>query len=155
MSAVYKIKDDYFDDSFLLVALHSSLEDYAIAYGLNSVLRAKFKRSRADFDLSDSRCFPYYEWEDEYNYRYWVLVSNHSSKQELVNNNDLFQYETTYSRPRLIPELKEVDYFLKIEEDEETMDADTIIKTLLGNPKIMAAYEVDVNKLKSRNNLIF
>jgi hypothetical protein len=84
-----------------------------------------------------------------------VLVSNQSAKKESVTNNDLFQYETTYSTPRLIPELKEVDYFLKIEGDEDTMDSNKIIKTLLGNPKIMAAYEVDINKLKSRNNLIF
>lgn len=155
MSAVYKIKDDFFDESFLLVALHSTLEDYAIAYGLNSVLKSNFKRGKADFDLSENRSFPYYDWEDELNYRYWVLVSNQSAKKESVTNNDLFQYETTYSTPRLIPELKEVDYFLKIEGDEDTMDSNKIIKTLLGNPKIMAAYEVDINKLKSRNNLIF
>lgn len=155
MSAVIKIKDEFFDDSFILVALHSTLEDYAIAYGLNRALKAKFKRNREDFDLSDNRSFPYYDWEDELNYRYWVLVSNHSSKKELVANNDLFQYETTYSTPRLIPELKEVDYFLKIEDEDDTMDDDDIIKTLLGIPKIMAAYQVEVNKLKSRNNLIF
>ncbi len=155
MSAVHKIKDDFFDDTFFLIALHSTLEDYAIAYGLNGILKAKFRRSREDFDLSEISSFPYYEWEDEYNYRYWVLVSNHSSKKELVINNDLFENETTYSTPRLIPELKEVDYFLKIDDDEETLDGNTIIKTLQGIPKIMAAYEVDVNKLKSRNNLIF
>lgn len=155
MSAVYKIKDDLFDDSFLLVALHSSLEDYSIAYGLNNVLKTKFMRNRADFDLSENRSFPFYDWEDEYNYRYWVLVSNHSSKKELVSNNDLFQYETTYSTPRLIPELKEVDYFLKIEDDEDSLNGEDIIKTLLGIPKVMAAYQVEVNKLKSRNNLIF
>ena len=155
MSAVHKIKDDFFDDTFFLIALHSTLEDYAIAYDLNGVLKTKLKRGRTDFDLSENRSFPYYEWEDEYNYRYWVLISNSSSKKELVTNNDLFQYETTYSTPRLIPELKEVDYFLKIEEDDNTMDGNDIIKTLLGMPSIRAAYEVELKKLKSKNNLIF
>lgn len=155
MSTVYKIKDDFFDESFLLVALHCSLEDYSMAYGLNNVLKANFKRNREDFELSENQSFPYYEWEDEFNCRYWVLFSNHSSKKEMVTNNDLFQYETTYSIPRLIPELKEVDYFLKIEDEDDTLNEDDIIKTLLGTPKIMAAYKVEANKLKSRNNLIF
>lgn len=155
MSAVYKIKDDFYDDSFLLVALHSTLEDFAIAYGLNKVLKSRFKRNRNGFELAENRLFPFYEWEDEFNYRYWVLIANHSSKKELVNNNDLFQNESTFSTPRLIPELKEVDYFLKIEEDNDNMVGEEIIKTILGMPKIMAAYEVDTNKLKSKNNLIF
>lgn len=156
MSAVYRIKDNFYDDSFLLVALHSTLEDYAVAYGLNRVLKAKFKRNQTDFDLSENRSFPYYSWEDNLNYRYWVLVANHSTKKEqIANNNDLFQNESTYSTPKLIPELKEVDYFLKIEDDDETMDGEEIVRKLTGMPKIMASYEVDINKLKSRNNLIF
>ncbi|MFX0556208.1 IPExxxVDY family protein [Maribacter sp. CXY002] len=154
MAAVYKINDDFYDDSFLLIALHSVLEDYSIAYRLNSILKSNFKRTKKDFDLGAYKSFACYEWQDEYNDRYWLLMGNQSLKQELINNNNLFQNETTYSTPRLIPELKDVDYFLKIQMDDSVVSED-ITKTILGMPKVMAAYEVDANKLKSKNNLIF
>lgn len=154
MAAVYKLNEDFYDDSFLLIALHSTLEDYAIAYRLNDIFNSNFKRSKIDFDLGENKIFPCYEWQDEYNDRFWVLIGNQSLKRELVNNNDLFQNESTYSTPRLIPELKDVDYFLKIQMEERNV-TDEITKTILGMPKVMAAYQVDANKLKSKNNLIF
>lgn len=155
MASVYKINDDFYDDSFFLIALHSTLEDYAVAYRLNHILKSNLKRAKTDFELTTNSSFPFYEWQDELNDRYWILVANHSTKKELVTNtNDLFQNESTYSTPRLIPELKEVDYFLKIE-DDGSIDCEEIIKLLLGMPRIMAAYEVDADKLKSKNNLIF
>lgn len=154
MTAIHKIDDDFYDDSFLLIAMHSTMADYAVAYELNAALKANFKRTKKNFDLAENSIFPCFEWQDTFQDRYWVLVANHSLKQELLANNDLFQNEATYSVPRLVPELKDVDYFLKIEEDEG-QDSGTIIKNILAMPRIMAAYEVDTNKLKSKNNLIF
>ncbi|MFD0799154.1 IPExxxVDY family protein [Maribacter chungangensis] len=152
--AVYKINEDFYDDSFLLIAIHSSLEDYTLVYHLNKTLKTNFKRSNTDFDLSENSSFPWFDWVDQFNDRYWVLVANQSTKQELQVNNDLFQNETTYSRPRLVPEYKEVDYFLKIEE-EEGLESDEIIKVLTKMPKVITAYAVSTDKLKSKKNLIF
>jgi hypothetical protein len=154
MVAVYKISEDFYDDSFLLIAIHSSLEDYAIVYHLNQALKAKFKRSKKDFDLSKNSSFPWFDWVDQFHDRYWVLITNQSTKQELLVNNDLFQNETTYNRPRLIPEYKEVDYFLKIEE-AEGLESDVIVKILTKMPKVITAYAVETDKLKSKKNLIF
>ncbi len=154
MTAIHKIDDDFYDDSFLLIAMHSTIADYAIAYELNATLKANFKRTKKDFDLAENSIFPCYEWQDTFHDRYWVLVANHSIEQELLANNDLFQNEAIYNVPRLVPELKDVDYFLKIEEDE-MQGSDAIIKNILTMPKVMAAYEVDIDKLKSKNNLIF
>lgn len=152
--AVYKINEDFYDDSFLLIAIHSSLEDYTLVYHLNKTLKTNFKRSNTDFDLSENSSFPWFDWVDQFNDRYWVLVANQSTKQELQVNNDLFQNETTYSRPRLVPEYKDVDYFLKIEE-EESLESDEIIKILTKMPKVITAYAVSTDKLKSKKNLIF
>ena len=154
MTAIHKIDDDFYDDSFLLIALHSTLADYALAYQLNKILKANFKRTKKDFDLAENSVFSCFEWQDTYQDRYWVLVANPSLKQELLTNNDLFQDEATYRIPRLIPELKDVDYFIKVEEDGE-QGCDEIIKKVLTMPKVMAAYEVDMKKLRSKNNLIF
>lgn len=154
MAAVYKIDSDFYNDSFLLIALHSTLEDYAIMYFLNQSLKANFKRNKRDFDLAEGSSFSVYEWEDNYHDRFWTLIANRSSKRTVLANNDLFHNEHTYVKPRLIPELKEVDYFLRIE-DDSTLGQEQIIKKVLTVPKIMAAYHVETNKLKSKNNLIF
>jgi hypothetical protein len=55
----------------------------------------------------------------------------------------------------LLPEFKKADYFLKIDNTEDTINV-TKIKTLLNTiDSISAVYTVDTNKIKSKNNLIF
>ncbi|MNE08258.1 hypothetical protein D3C80_1009040 [compost metagenome] len=55
----------------------------------------------------------------------------------------------------LLPEFKKVDYFLKIENSEDTISVSDIIATLNTIEGISTVYEVDMNKIKSKNNLIF
>lgn len=154
MAAVYKLSEDFYDDSFALIAIHTSLEDHVLVYGVNQILQTSFKRKKIDFELNKSGCFPWFEWSDEFQDKYWVLISNLSLKKQQQANMDLFQNETTFSIPRLIPEHKDVDYFLKIEEGE-SVDIEKIVKTLMKMPKVITAYTLDTNKLKSKNNLIF
>lgn len=154
MAAIYKINDDFYDESFILIALHTTLEDYALVYGLNQSMKARFKRAKNNFNLAENKSFPIFEWDDVFHDRYCVLVANHSSEQKLIANNDLFQNETTYTKPRLLPEYKDVDYLLKIETEKE-IKIDALIKKILMLPRVMAAYELSIEKLKSKNNLIF
>lgn len=154
MAAVFKISDDFYDESFILIAMHTPMEDYSLAYALNQNLNSRFKRKAVDFELSLNRSYSFFEWEDSYNDRYWVLMGNQSTKQEVLANNDLFKNENTFTRPRLLPEYKDVDYLLKIETDEE-FDTNELIKNVLGIPQVITAYEIETNKLKSKNNLIF
>ena len=115
---------------------------------------AKFVRAKKNFNLAENKSFPIFEWEDEYNDMYWVLIANHSSEKELIVHDDLFKNETTFKTPRLLPEYKDVDYLLKIE-TEKDFDINSIIKKIQTLPRIMAAYEISTEKLKSKNNLIF
>ena len=154
MVAVHKITEDFYEDSFILIALHSSLPDYALTYAINSSLKAAFKRSKKDLDLSSIISFPFFEWEDEINDRYWTLITNSSRNKENVITADLFKDEVTFTRHYLIPEHKEIDYFLKIEEEDAHMVED-ILKALATIPKIITAYKIDAENLKSKNNLIF
>lgn len=154
MAAVYKLNEDFYDDSFALIAIHSTLEDYALVYGVNQILQTSFKRAKNDFELTENSCFPWFEWSNVFQDTYWVLISNLSVKKEKQVNKDLFQNETTFSIPRLIPEHKDVDYFLKIE-DDESIDIEKTVKTLMKMPKVITAYALEIDKLKSKNNLIF
>lgn len=154
MVAVHKITEDFYEDSFTLIALHSSLEDHALAYALNLGTKSLFKRALKDLEISEHMSFPFFEWQDDINDRYWTLITNTSIKKESLAGRDLFQDESSFARHHLVPEHKDVDYFIKIEHDDDLNDA-ALIKMLLSIPKMITAYTVDANKLKSKNNLIF
>ena len=154
MITTHKVFEDFYEETFALVALHSSLDDYAMVYALNNSLKTKLKRSPADLDMSENFSFPFFEWKDELNHRSWTLITNCSSREESAGSEDLFKNEISYTTHYLIPEHREVDYFLKIEQDDEEID-EALIKAILGIPKIITAYSIDIDKLKSKNNLIF
>ena len=52
----------------------------------------------------------------------------------------------------LIPEKREVDYFLKVEGDE---DPPGLLDKLLSIPRLVTAYRLDASGLKSKHNLIY
>jgi len=144
MTAVHKIMGDFYEDPFDLVAVHSSLEDYELVYFINLHLKSRLRRSRNDFELSPEVSFPIFEWKDEANEVHWSLITNSSVSENNAPRTDLFKEEKAYMAHRLVPERKEVDYFLKIENSQGTLEIE-IVKPLLS----------DVDSLKSKNNLIF
>ncbi len=154
MAALYKISEDFYDEDFTLIALHSSREDYSLVYALNACLKLKLKRTKKDLEITSNGMFPFFDWRDEINDRYYTLVSNNSVGKEELNVGNLFQDQPSITAYSLIPEYKDVDYFLKVAHDELDLE-EKILKAVLTIPKVITAYSVDVNKLKSRNNLIF
>ena len=154
MVAVHKIIGDFYEDSFTLIALHSSIEDFAMVYAINLYIKSIFKRSSKDLELSEHMSFPLFEWQDDLHDRYWALIANESTKKESLVREGLFMDETSFVKRHLVPEYKEVDYFIKIEHDDD-LDKDKLLKSLLAIPKMVTAYSIDADKLKSKNNLIF
>lgn len=155
MGAVHKISECFFEDSFSLIALHSSLEDYALGYILNKNLKSNFKRAKKDLDVNQHISFPIFNWEDIENDNYWTLIANKTSYED--NNREqgsLFANVTSYTTHHLIPEYKEADYFIKIEQVDKVIE-ESALKLIMGIPKIMTAYTIDTHNLKSKNNLIF
>jgi len=154
MATTHRIPDDFFEESFSLIAIHSSLEDYALAYTLNRCLKTRFARLRTDLDIDNGISFPIFEWKDTANDRYWTLISNISRKQEKGEALNLFTNEPPFTTYHLIPEFRDVDFFMKIE-GEQAANEDELIKELGGIPNLIAAYGIDPEKLKSRKYLIF
>lgn len=154
MVAVHKITDDFHEDSFTLVALHSSMEDHAMVYAINLCLKSNFKRSSKDLDLSQHISFPIFEWRDDGNDSYWTLMSNKSQQEENFVRGGLFENEPLFSKHYLLPEYKESDYLLKIEHEDDALEEQTV-KQLLTIPNVITAYVLNVDHLKSKSNLIF
>lgn len=159
MAAVHKLTEDLYEDSFDLIALHTSLEDFALGYALNIALKSNFKRRRRDLDISGRVTIPIFEWKDDLKDRYWTFFTNKGVSQDMGAENGLFKEELSYRKHPMLLEYREVDYFLKIEQDgsdnyRQTENENTIAK-LLTISKVITAYTVETQKLKSKNNLIF
>ncbi len=145
---------DISEDAVSLIAIHSSLEDYALAYAINQSLKSSFKRTLSDLEMAENVSFPIFDWKNKVNDEYWTLITNSQITKEESNEGGLFINEPLHKRHHLIPEHKEVDYFLRIE-PETISDIEQILKLILTIPKVLTAYTVDSTELKSKNNLIF
>ncbi|MGB7393154.1 MAG: IPExxxVDY family protein [Pricia sp.] len=163
MVAVHRLSADIYEADFDLIALHSHLKDYALAYSLNLFLKSGFCRRRTDLDISSHIRIPIFEWKDDINERYWTFFANHGKSNEKLGEDGarkgLFVGQPSGNHFHMVPEYREADYFLKIEqegfESHRKAQNGRLVKSLQGIPKIWMAYSIETEHLKSRNNLIF
>jgi hypothetical protein len=161
--AVHKLHIDEFDEiDYQLIAIHTSLEDYRLAYFINQNLPILLKKSNNTIQISNKEGetqFTRFIYEDEKTGISWDLIQN--QKDMLVSsqksNQGLFaESNSSFStKIYLIPEFKKVDYFLKIENASSEIDIEMITSHLKKIARISTVYSVEVEKIKSKNNLIF
>ncbi|MBX2828901.1 MAG: IPExxxVDY family protein [Flavobacteriaceae bacterium] len=156
------ILDDDFLEDFSLIAIHCSEEDYKLAYLINSFLGFRLGRMKEDvvFTLEETEIsFPIFQFHYEAQYTQYYLVGN-KCKWEMKKENEgmgLFggsgseKIVTSY----LLPELEQPDYFLKIESDGTQVPIRKYIAMINEINQVISAYEVDGDKIKSNNHLIF
>ena len=154
MPIIYKISEDITEDAISLIAIHSNLEDYTLVYAINQCLKSNFKRTRTNLEISQDVSFPLFEWKNTISDELCALITNKKIIKKQLNEDGLFKNNPLHIRHYLIPEYKDVDYFLRIEPESIEGKKD-ILKLILTIPKVITAYIVDTTKLKSKNNLIF
>lgn len=154
MVTKHKIHIDYYDNDFSLLAIHSSLDDHAMVYALNHNLQLRLVRERNDLNLGEGIEFPVFGWEDEFNDIFWSLLSNTCQVEEKMTGLDLFQNETSPTQYHLIPERKEVDFFLKIESDDTDL-LDEALERLARIPQVITSYAIEPKELKSIENIMY
>lgn len=151
--------DDFNDDTYSLLAIHCTIEDYRVAYLLNQQLQINLQRKPQDLDFQyTASSFSIYEWEDTNHRVIWNLVSNVCKKEEegLVSTGSLFDTPRKVLRTHnLIPEYKKVNYLLKIDNDGNHVNEKAIIHKIQEISQIAAVYSIDISQLKSKDNLIF
>lgn len=152
--------DDFFEENFLLVAIHSHAEAYKIAFMLNKHVRISFYRTD---DVDEQRdeivayypLFTYYDIVQNCDY---FLVGN-KVKTEAINppatTQSLFEEAVQSLDCTLLPEYKKVDYFIKIEDPPERFSIQEFIEKIKKIPLINTAYQIDQSHIKSKENLIF
>ena len=161
--AIHKLDLGEFDEiDYHLIAIHTSLEDYRLAFFINQKLPINLSKSLNEIQINIKEGetkfsrFYYHNIEKEIS---WNLIQNKGAvvQQKKDNSQNLFSNLTleVATKVYLLPEFKKVDYFLKIENLDETMNM-TIIKTALNAiDNISTIYTVETNTIKSKNNLIF
>ena len=148
--------EDFYEDNYTLIAIHTALEDFKLAYLLNNNLDTLFSKAiySLDFESKDSKSsFSVYNYiNEEYDFE-WYLISN-SYTEERTNASDTIVLATE-TNTYLIPEKKKVDYFIKIvgEPTQETIYK-TVDKIKQIN-QVVTSYTVEINSLKSKQFLIF
>jgi hypothetical protein len=156
--AIHKIQiNDFVSDDYELIAVHSSLDDYKLAYTLNKVLGIQLSKNLANIEVAipeGKSAFSNYIFDDEKNDVIWTLIEN---KTTIINSNkqttSLFEQDdiTVF----LLPEFKKADYLIKIENIDYGFDSEAILEKIQEIKNVTMAYTIDITNLKSKNNLIF
>jgi len=155
--AVYTLEfNDFSNDDYTLIGIHTSLNDYKLAYLLNKHLQINFVRASYNLDFTQEKnqaSYTVYEHSNTENDFDWFLISN-TYKTTLTTTPSGFFNENEY-KMYLVPEKKKVDFFLKIKGE---IDFEHIVKTIEKInqiPQIITSYKVEVESLKSKDFLIF
>ena len=156
--AIHKIQiNDFVSDDYELIAVHSSLDDYKLAYMLNKELGIQLSKNIAYVEIAipeGKSAFSNYIFDDEKNDVVWTLIEN---KTTIINSNKQTTslFEQVDITVFLLPEFKKADYLIKIENIDYGFDSESIIEKIQEIKNVTTAYTIDITNLKSKNNLIF
>ena len=161
--AIHKLDFDDFDEiNYSLIAIHTSLEDYRLAYFINQKLHINLNKNIKEIQITVKEGvahfsrFHYYEKKKDVS---WDLIQNKNEviNQQKTENQSLFSNigMEVATRVYMLPEFKKADYFLKIENSEDNSNPLEILNLLNTIENVATTYLVDTDNIKSKNNLIF
>ena len=152
----HSLGQDICEEEYSLIGIHTTLEDFKLAYLLNKNLGTSFYKSKEDLNfekMEKQTSFSIFNYlNKEYDFD-WFLIANSSKRENQTESNELLL--TSETKTYLIPEKKKVDFFIKISGNlDYSFVAETIdkIKTI---DQVITSYSIDKNTLKSKDFLIF
>lgn len=133
--------DIEFDYSFHLLAIVSALRDYRLAHFLNKMLTFDFSR-KEDIEIKlpkrqRTAYFSIFEYLNKIDKLNFHLMGN------------------KYGQDLMVPELRQIDFILKIQGDIMPEHLQEISEVLRAIPNIQTVFTVEPLSLKSRQNLLF
>ncbi len=138
-----KLKIEY-DFDFILLALNANVKPYKLAWAVNSELNLNLVRQdNISLEFTSERYLSIINYLAQSEYQKVRLLGNKSEEA-----NDQIS-------PYLIPELKNFDYLIVLENESNTFDENAFISSTKRIPFVQFVTKVDLQNLKSRDNLIF
>lgn len=140
------------DDEYFLIGIHTTLEDYKLAYLLNKNLGTSFSKLKEglDFDKTSFSLFNYSNKKYDFE---WFLLANSAKRENQTESNKLLLIAET--KMYLIAEKKKVDFFIKISGSVQYNFVLETINKIKKIDQVITSYSIDKNTLKSKDFLIF
>jgi hypothetical protein len=133
-----------YEYDFQLIGIVCSLKEYKLAWMLNKSLHIKLiKEPDIVFEFLQ---------EASFSISNFIFTTENGTLRLLKNK--AYEYNNVKS-PFLIPELKEYDYFLKLECLDNSFSVNGIIDALKEIKQIIYIKNLNISELKSKENLIF
>lgn len=159
--AVHKLTfDDWEESHFELIAIHTTVEDFRLAFLMNRELPILLKNIPSPSKLNENPIahhFNRFEFKDHKNDMCWHLIQNKILvKNENPKNSVLFEEAEESLKPfYLLPEYKKVDFVCKIEGEPYQIETLKICNAIKQIPWVSMTYPIEFSKIKSKNHLIF
>ena len=154
----HKLNLNQFPENYHLIAIHSDLDEFRLAFFLNKKLNIGLKRKNNDIYFSEQDAnYSSYEFLDDTKYLKWIFFSNKSLVSEKSTDQDLSLFgkgSTALNEINLLSQQKSVDYFLIIENIANKTYIDKVLKKISEISGVITSFLSD-NKLENKENLIF
>ncbi len=148
-----------YEKEYNLFALRSNLEDYRLAYFLNKCPEFLFKRMPKDLhSVINGKNIYFSTFEDnslDYEKSCYLISNKSLYRTRFETNNNLFPAGLFMNNAFLIPELSKFDFLLKLIGVWKKNEIKTISKNLNMITEINSETHINLNKIKSINNLVF
>ena len=154
----YKLNLNQFPEDYHLIAIHSNLDEFRLAFFLNKKLNIQLKRKTNDIYLAhyDAK-YSVYEFLDKTKYLKWVFFTNKSFVSNNIIEDDLSlfsEFNLVQNKISLINHHKSVDYFLIIENVANKKYVDKVLKKISEISGVITSF-ISKNELDNKENLIF
>lgn len=127
---------------FELLGLVSPVKDYKMAWLINQILGLNLVRTEEIFiEFLNTPNLEISQYFLSLPHGYIQLLKNKS-----LNSSQQLAY--------LVPELRNMDYFLLVQDETGQTDLSYFASLLAKNPLIQSAVRLDVSKIKSKENLL-
>jgi hypothetical protein len=133
-----------YDFDFEIIGIVSSERSFKLAWLLDDSLHLDLARI-SDFDLDFSNGV-------SLSFANFIHRTEHNSYQLLKNK--ALKYEKT-SKPFLLPELKQFDYLLRIDNMTRGIDIESVKQTLSSLSQIQLCQIINLEDVKEKENLIY
>ncbi len=154
----HKLNLNQFPENYHLIAIHSDLDEFRLAYFLNKNLNISLKRKNNDIYFAEQDAnYSSFEFLDDTKYLKWIFFSNKSLVSEKKSNNDygLFgQINSALNEVSLLNHQKSVDYFLIVENIANNTYIEKVLKKISEISGVITSF-MSENKLENKENLIF
>ena len=148
----HRLSSDDLENDYTLIAIHSNTEPYKLAFKINQKLKIQLKRCSYDvsFDGNSSMFNLYKHISETYNTKLYLILNKSISEKKIK---DQLLFENLSESFFLIPELKKVEFLIKIEGGG--FNIQNLLKKLNELDSVISCYKAKITAAKSKYNLIF